>query len=181
MKKLILGSTAILLIIVTVAGIYWLQSPVKTNMNTAGAPASSVLGSETAVSDWQQSLFSTKYPASFRVRTISEKNSGGQYMLSGNSSSVADQVGVTIAPLNLSTLAEVSGVRVRESDKTYVHQTRAYAPSGAIVFHNDTNYETTIFWQHNDMYAAVSATGVGSRSAELEAALSVIVSNWQWK
>ena len=163
----------------------WWHSQASTSVVTYGAQDASVLGSQTTLTDWQTAYFTTKIATSLRQLTSSEtpdKPILGSYLLASTSLRNTDQVGVTIGNLNNYALDELSAVRLRAVQAgEYTKATRSFAPAGALVFSRVSSYETSIFWQHGSMYAAVVVSGSSSRRAELEQNLSDIVSNWQWK
>jgi hypothetical protein len=173
----------LVLVIGASAGAYaWWQSPATTDTDQGTQEVNSVLGSETAVKPWQTSYFSTSIPTTLRVKTSNDSATYGSYLLTSISTHYSDQIGVTVAELGGNSLDEIPAVRLRlDKPDVYAPGNLSYAPDGAYVFTDEDGYETSIFWQHGNQYAAVVASGTSARRAELGEALADVVSNWNWQ
>jgi hypothetical protein len=165
-------------------GYMWWNAPATTSV-TVAEQRTGVLGSQDKLLDWQTALFSTRYPASFRVLTSNETAHGstiGQYLLSTVSPNNSDQLGVTVGKLGTMKLQELSSVKMRTlySDE-YTLTDRSFAPEGSVVFTKSNPYETGVFWSDGEMYVEAVVSGSAAHRADLESALESVVTNWQWR
>lgn len=162
-----------------------MQSPV-TNRGVSVTPEpSNVLGSQIQLVPFETDYFSTSVPSFLQRKTTNESTSApisGQYLFKHAQINITDQLAITTGPLVNSTLAELSGVKVRQSEPERYKQTpRSNMPTGAIVFERQDQYETAVFWQENGRYASVVVGGGGDRRAQLDEIVSSVLSNWQWQ
>lgn len=184
-KRIVL--LAVALTVISGYGIYsWWHSDSSTNTVVYGAqPAGAVLGSSTSLVAWQTPYFATKIPTNIRHKSTTETPNNpikASYLLTSTDPRNIDQLAVTIGSLNNYSINEISAVGLRLSQPSnYTVATRSYAPPGALVFTSTGNYETSIFWQHNDLYTAVVVSGSAADQANLEQQLTDVVSNWQWQ
>lgn len=185
MSRRWLALPAVLLMVAGGSLYSWWQSPSSTTQVHSPQPASEVLGSQTSLQSWQTAYFSTRYPTSLRILTTTENTSRtiiGNYLLTSANPQYNDQAGVTVGTLGDGTFAEISAIKYRgQHPELFEVSSRAYAPSGAVVFNGLQAYETDIIWQHDSRYAIVAVTGSSARHAELEQTAAAIVSNWQWQ
>lgn len=184
MKRVMFGSVILSAIGVSLWAYTWWHSPAQTsNVTPVAQTNEAVLGSETKLTSWQTSYFSTSYPSNLRIITINEVAHGmttGQYLLGSASLSQTDQVAVTVGTLDGLQLSDVSAVKFRQQSNAYELVERSYTPPNGLVFAKTNSYEVAMFWQHDGRYAAVVVSGLESRKASLEDALRSIVTNWQW-
>jgi hypothetical protein len=177
----------VLAIIGVGAGLYsWWQSPASTSQVDQGSQSvNAVLGSTTRLEPWQTSYFTTRYPATLRIRSTTEDSSRaiiGSYLLTSIDTAQQDQVGVTVGTLGNNTFDGISAIKYRSMHpELYTQSSRSYAPAGAVAFDATNEYETDIIWQSGEHYAVVAVTGSSSRRAELEQVAQAVVSNWQWQ
>ena len=181
----------LLVIIIIIAGLSyglyaWWHAQATTSTVSYGTQTSSdVLGSENQLVDWQTMYFTTKITTSLRQITTSEtpgKSIMGSYLFTSTSVRKTDQLAITIGTFSNYSLDEISAVKFRLNQPTeYTPVSRTFAPPGALAFNRANSYETSVFWQHADKYAAVVVSGTANDKADLEQALSDVVSNWQWK
>lgn len=168
------------------AGLYaWMQSPVTNHGVSVVPEPSNVLGSQIQLVPFDTDYFSTSIPSFLQRKTATESDSApvsGQYLFKHVQINIGDQLGITTGLLNGSSLPEVSGVKVRQSEpERYEQVARTNMPDGAIVFERKDQYETAIFWQENGRYASVVVSGGGERRAQLEEIVSSVINNWQWR
>lgn len=175
-----------MLIFISVTWLYhWWHSPAESvTITSADQVNQGVLGSESTLADWQTEYFTTRYPGNLRIISTNEVAHGitlGQYLLGAVSLNQSDQLAVTVGKLQ-TPLSQLSSVVLREQQSdVYARTDKTYAPAGAYVFTKENPYETSIFWQHGNEYAAVVSSGSPVRRAELEQALQSVVTNWQWR
>lgn len=164
-------------------GVWWNSpahsSPTPTSQTT-------VLGTETQTTNLSTTYISTQMPGTLRLKSSSENAANpiiGQYLLTNKDFHLDDQVGITIGRLQGDTLDSLSAVQLRlRNTDTYQRITLSYAPVGSIIFSaKNSNFEKSVFWKHDDMYAAVVVSGTGDQVASLENALAVIINSWQWR
>lgn len=185
MKRVIIACCAGILLLGGVWLYVWWHSPAETKKFTAGDQAQDILGSETTLTPWSAQYFTTRYPANLRLITSNEVKHGitdGQYVLGSVSLQQTDQLAVTVGPLQRMTLSELPAVKMRQQrTDAYLPVERSFVPQGGVVFSGTGEYETAVFWQQDDRYAAVVVSGSSVRKAGLEQALQTVVTNWQWR
>lgn len=185
MKRLLLwGGTLLLFAGAGVWLVSWWNEPVQNNHFSVKTSETNVLGNETTLVTWQTNFFVTQIPSTFRILNSSEIKQGnveGQYLLSSRSLNNTDQGGVTIGTLNGYSLHELPAVRLREEQPDmYVSSTVSFAPEGSIVFSSKKDYETAVFWQSGDTYAAVVFSGISTHKADLDQALEAVITHWKF-
>jgi hypothetical protein len=187
MKKRLILAFASVFIIGCIYGIYswWHGQSTTSAISYGAAPSGVVLGAQTSLINWQTPYFITRYPSSLRKISTAQTPDNpvmASYVFTGTGSEDSDQLAITIGSLNGSPLSDISAIQLRKDEASeYTQSSRSFAPSGAVVFDEIGNYETSIFWQHGDQYAAVVTSGLVSDSTDLEQDLSDVVSNWQWQ
>lgn len=184
MKRILVLICSVLVIGAGIWAYMWWQSPAETKEFTAQQKTQGVLGSKTELAAWRTQYFSTSYPNTLRVITSNEVAQGitlGQYLLGTVALTDTDQLAVTVGTLDGMALDELPAVKLREHrSDMYQPATLSFAPAGAVTFTNKNGYETALFWQHDNYYSAVVASGSSARQAELDQELEAIVQNWQW-
>jgi hypothetical protein len=184
MKRWLMLVSLVLVLGLAAWGYHWWNSSSSTSVVYTPETNRDVLGTQTTLRSWHTAYFATSYPSNLRVRTTNENSAAtiiGSYMLSSVAAREQDQIGITIANMGNTTLTQESAVKFRlQHPERYTSVSRNYAPSGAYVFNDESGYETGVFWQTGDRFAAVVVSGSSARRAELESDLEAIVSNWQW-
>lgn len=182
-RWLIAGAAA--LVIVFFAGVYaWMQSPVTNKGQSVQGETQDVLGSHIELVPLNTAYFSTNIPQFLQQKTSVEDASAavsGMYLFKHKQLDLSDQLGITTGALNGSSLSELSGVKVRQSEPERYHSTVVQGmPEGAIAFERTDEYEVAVFWQHNNRYVSVAVSGSVSRKGQLDATMDAVLGNWQW-
>ncbi|MBL8122071.1 hypothetical protein JNM87_04965 [Candidatus Saccharibacteria bacterium] len=165
---------------------WWWHGPAYgTVTQSNNSDETAVLGSDEVLISWQGPFFTTRYPSTLRLLTsneIAQGNMQAQYLLSAVTPTHQDQVAVTVGRLGVLRLDELPAVKLRrmQSD-VYSESSRSFAPDESIVFTKTKDFETGIYWADGDRYAEVVASGSSTRRAELENALEVVMTSWQWQ
>lgn len=185
MKRWIVGSVGLLLLISGTIGYHWFTTAASTSVSVKPIqPAGDVLASETSLHSWQTDQFTTQIPTWLHLTSSTDSRNdpaSGTYVLSGGRDMNA-QITITMAALGNNTLDESPAVHVRASQPTeYTRITLAAAPEGAQSFSHTGSYETSVFWQHQGHYIATVASGSSDIQADVQTALEAILTNWQWQ
>lgn len=175
-----------LLLLVTGIGLgaysWWHSPSTSSGADRTVSEVRNVLGTETALKPLQTKYFSTSIPASLKSKTSTETQTYANYLLTSSTVRISDQIGISVAALGNNSLDELPAVKLRLSQPTtYLPVQASYLPDGAYAFTDEAGYETSVFWKHDGMYAAVVSSGTSARRAELDQALQVIVSSWNWR
>lgn len=165
---------------------HWWHSPAESLVVSGSSQTQGgVLGSESTLQTWQTEYFTTRYPTMLRVimsNEIPQGRTDGQYLLGSSSFKFNDQLAVTVGNLSDLQLNELPALKLREQQTALYQQTaRAYTPPHGFVFQKIDTYETAVFWQHGNQYAAVVVSGSAARRGELEQTLESVIVNWQWR
>lgn len=186
MRRLIYGCIGLVLLVgVGIWSYMWWHSPAETKKFTENKSSNEVLASETALTTWETTYFTTAYPDNLRIITTNELAHGittGQYLLGSTSPDKTDQLGVTVGTLDGVAFDELPAIKLRRQHINEYHTIKSsVTPPGGLAFVDEEKYEVSMFWQQGNQYAAVVATGSSARQAELTQVLEAVVSNWRWR
>ncbi len=182
--KKVIGSVFGCLIIAGVIALHsWWQQPSIAKYRPQTSVA--VQGAQITIVPLESRYITTGVPDFLHSKNTYEKSLGpiyGQYLYINKDPNVADQVGVTVASRESRELTEVSSVKLRTTNGSLYNETTLLnAPVGARVFSAVNNYEISVFWSYQDMYAAVVVSGTADRRPQLEQTMTTILTSWQWR
>ena len=182
MKRRYLLGVVIVIAIVAALLAWLLARPVSTKIiipkNSNNKPTSSP---EIQINN---SYYSTIVPAGFELYNGQQNNATNildrrAYFDSADSSR---QLAITIGNLGENAISSVADFNFRiKSPHLYTEYTFINLPLEAQAFISATsNFEISVFWPHNQLYAAIVVSGSGGNTATPESVLTSVIDQWQW-
>lgn len=176
------GGVFTILLIGTVGLIMWASGPAISTPRAVDVDERKTTATEQTL-HIETPQYSTRVTGGYGIRTRHDDQVGVILadMVANESQKQGGQLAITIAKMPEGGLRAVSDVILRQNaTDRYKEIVLDGTPEGSIVYRSDESYELTIFFPHNDRYAAVSLTYAKTQQERYEAQLKELLQYWVW-
>lgn len=129
-------------------------------------------------------LYSSHISGGYKIRSQQDKPAGviQSSLVASETQEQGSQLAITVADLPDDGLRAVSDVVLRRNaPEKYTETSVDGVPTGSLVFVSSSPYELTIFFPHDQYYAAASLSYTKPLQERYTNQLQELIRNWSWK